>query len=254
MITFMLTLFLAVPAQKKMTDSEFEGYKGAVKSVLTEYIKIEKSKGSTADKKRKTESQYFFDKDGRLAQVLYPATNYKVVFKIIDGYKTFKSMKIKNMKPGNFLGSVQSRDEKPIEGPDKIVSPDNRFDEKYLYEYDSQGRIKTERKYLDNGKLITLKTFKYDEKGRVIEENENAMGAITKFNYKYNEEGNLIEMLSNRNIKGAGTDSTGRTVYSEYKVDAQGNWTQRKESYFVEVDGKERVNELIYFRTIVYYQ
>lgn len=249
LLTFLIFTFCAVvPAQKKMTDREFEGFKGEVKSVTNEFLKLDDPGNNNT---RKIESQVFFHKDGRYDHILYPSNNYKVVFQEIDGFKTFKSMEIKKEKNPPRVTGESKRE--PIEKPEKIVPPDERFDQKYVYEYDSQGRFITEREYLNNGKLSKLTKIKYDDQGRIIEENVNDTIAISKFVYKYDEKGNLVEELENRDIKGAGTDSTSRTVYSGYKLDAKGNWIERKREYLSETGETSWKTEYLEYRTIVYY-
>lgn len=255
LIFLILTFFLAVPAQKKATDKEFEGLKGAVKSVLTEYMEVINPRGLAPDKKRVKSSEYFFDKGGRLTQILYPDSNGKLIFSVIDGFKTFKSSLIKiETKPKTTFNVGRSLiEERPIEEPENLVPPDERFDFKYTYEFDSQGRVRIERQYENNGRLFRKKEFKYDDKGRVIEENVNDTVALSKFIYKYDAKGNLIETFQDRDIKGPGTDSETRTVYSDYKVDSQGNWTQRKSTSYFEVNGEPKVSATMYYRTIIYY-
>jgi hypothetical protein len=251
-----LALGLTVPAQKKASDREFEGLKGAVKSVLTEYVTVLDSSGAAPDKKRVKYMEQSFDKDGRLLQILYPDYNHKVVYSVVDGFKTFISSEIKKEpdkpKIGLRLGAPLV-EPSPIEEPEKLFPPDERYEQKYVYEYDAQGRVKTEREYLNNGKLNELRTFKYDDKNRVVEENVNDTVALSKFIYKYDARGNLAETLTDRDIKGPGTDSKSRTVYSDYKIDAQGNWTQRKSTWHFEVNGQPKVSAMMYYRTIIYY-
>ena len=242
----MFILCQIVSSQNKMTDREFEGFKGKVKSVLNEFV-------DKAGSKRKIGSQYFFDEDGRLSKVLYPDNNYQVIFTQIDGFKTFKGMKIETETIEKPILATTVGFEEPIEGPDKIVPPDERFDEKYKYEYDLQGRVKTEREFLNNGKLVTLTTFVYDENGNLIEKTVNTTSSIDKFINKYDAKGNLIEQIENTKIKSNGKDYTKRTVFSDYKLDTKSNWIQRKRVYISETDGRSRQFETIEFRTVVYY-
>lgn len=247
------TLFFDVSAQKKASDKEFEGLKGAVKSVLIEYMTVQDSGGSAPDTKRIKWGEDFFDKDGRHTQTVY--SDSKLIYSEIDGFKTFKSYELKkDTNQGIFLRAAPLDKPKPIEEPEKIVPPDIRFDFKYTYEYNSQGRVKIERQYGNNGRLFHKIEFIYDANGLLIEENVNDTVAISKFKYKYDEKGNLIEKLEDRDIKGAGTDRNTRTVYSDYKFDAQGNWTQRKQTWYFEVNEKPLVSATMYYRTIVYYK
>jgi hypothetical protein len=248
-LTLLLVLFIGLNgiAQKKATDRELDGLEGEVKYLSNEY--------SEKNGAKRTESEYFYDKDGKLTEILYTASNFKYVYSVIDGFKTFKNVKIKKVnEPENVLRTAPIEEPKPIEKPEKLTAPDERFDFKYVYEYDSLNRIATERHFLNNNKLFRLTKYEYDDKERVRIEKVNDSVALTKFEYKYDKDGNLIKKLEDRDIKGAGFDSKNRTVYSDYKFDIQKNWTQRKSTrYYVTYGGKPEVMENYHYRTIKYY-
>ena len=253
LIFFVMTFCLAVPAQKKVTDREIEGLKGAVKAVFQDYMVTYVASGPTEINKRVKESEYYFDKDGALTQILYPSRNSKSVFSIIDGFKTFKSSPIKEGdEPKGFLRGVIIGKEEPIEKPEKLVPPDERFTLRYVYEYDADGRVETERHYGNNGKLWRLTTYKYGKNGLVIEEIRKETGSIHKYTYKYNNRGDLIETLRDLDFK-SGVNKKERWVYSDYKVDGQGNWTERKSIWTSKTDDRTYSSKTNYYRTITYY-
>lgn len=253
LIFFVMTLCLVVPAQKKVTDREIEGLKGAAKSVVEEYLTVQDSNGKAGDKKRIKSAEYFFDKDGRQTQIIY--LKNKLVYSVIDGFKTFKSYEIikRETNQGLILSGIPLNEQKPIEEPEKLVPPDERFDYKYTYEYDSLNRIKIERQYGNNGRLYDKREFKYDGQGRVIEEIKNDRIANTKFIFKYDTKNNLIEQIEERVENSDGRRSKRRFTYNDYKTDAQGNWTQRKQTLYFEVNGVPNNFSSMYYRTIVYY-
>lgn len=251
LLILVLFLGLHVLAQKKATDRELANLRGNVKYLSNEYPNKNKTKGSA----RTIRSEYFYERDGRLAEILYAAQNSKQIYSLVDGFKTFKEYKIKEVSEvKTIVGTTALEKEKPIEEPEKLTAPDKRFDYKYLYEYDSQGRVVTEREFGNNNKLYELIKYEYDGEGRVRVENVNDTVALTKFEYKYDRDGNLVETVEDRNIKGPGFDSKSRTVYSDYKFDAQNNWIERKDTeYSVGYDGKPTITETFHFRTIKYH-
>ena len=143
LIFFIAVLCLAVPAQKKLTDRDLEGLKGAVKTVVVEYVETIDSSGGKPDKTRKKGHEYLFDKDGRMIQELY--RNYKGVFTVIDGFKTFKRYDLKPNESKNLAKTILMSKNEPIDKTDVIGQPDERFLIKFIYQYDSQGRIIEEK-------------------------------------------------------------------------------------------------------------
>lgn len=255
LLTFlMLILCAVVPAQTKMTDREFEGLKGEVKSVRTEYANVEKSQGAPPNRERKLDGENFYDKKGNLTQTLYPGTNRKLIYTLIDGFKTYKQSDIeKKPKPSDGVMLIMKGDGEPIEEPEKLFPPDERYDTKYVYEYDPKGRIAVERVFGNNGKLWSKRSFVYDDKGRVIEENLNDTGEITKFTFKYDDKGNLIERLDERTIKGREKNKDFKMVYSDYKLDSKGNWIERRQTWHLYTQGQPAIVETVFYRTIVYF-
>lgn len=206
---FILILFLTVSAQEKMTDREFDGFKGDVKTVSIETMPISGS-GVRNKNKRVVWEKWTYNFAGMKMQEDNPQAKSKVIFRYIDDYKISDLIEGKG-------GSTE------------------QFKFKYVYEYDSQGRVKTEKVYLNNNKTPSVKTFKYDSKGRLIEKTDDSPASVTKSLYKYDEKGNLIERSDEQKGKGEfGTDSKSRTVYSNYKIDSQGNWTERKTTLYYE--------------------
>lgn len=224
---FILILCFSVSAQNKMTDREFEGFKGSVKSVSIETMPLSDSR---LKNKRVVWEKWSFDQDGRKSEEYNPQAKSKVIFTVIDGHKTSKSIaeKGENSESLNF---------------------------RFVYEYDSQGRVKTEKRYLNNGKLTSQKTLKYRDDGQVKEEIADDPASTIKVSYKYDEKGNLIEKLEEQKGKGEfGTDSKSKSVYGEYKVDVQGNWTQRKSTLYYEGDGAKTEYVSMDYRVFTYYK
>lgn len=270
-VFFIFSLLLIVSAQKRQTDRELEGLKGPVRTFTYEF-----PSPLQQDNRRFQWSKSLFDKKGRLIKISYIWNSERVIFREIDGFKTYKVLiivdkigdvlKLPPLKRGMELERIinspwpEELKLQPIEKPEKFVRPDNRFDLKYVYEYDPQGRIKIGRQYFTNGKLAELKTLKYDEKGRIHEEIVNDGLALSKFVYKYDESGNLIEKSEERNFlvkkiefedfKEDLVDTKTITSYSEYKFDAHGNWIQRESTLHA---SEMVISSMMYYRTISYF-
>lgn len=261
--SFFVTFLLVFPShsQSKMTDRDMDGLLGKVKTVKLEWKEIT---GSPRRKPRKELffiSQDLFTEEGQLSETLYQ-NDYKTLYKFIDGFKTFTSVTPKSSTTdGVMTARVDGDQEVPIEKTERITEPDLRYDYRITYDYDNKGRVKAEREFGNNGKLWYLKTFKYDANGKVIEETRNDTVAITKYTYAYDKKGLLIESVEDRDIKGKGTDSITKRVYSDYMIDSQGNWTKRKAHVFYSNEGIREYNiapeKYDYlneeYRTITYY-
>jgi hypothetical protein len=249
-------------AQSNVTDREFQRFKGKVKSVRTDTMTTEDSNKKVKNPKRTNESEYTFSANGSLLQIVYPYFNLgsktehkdKLIFYIVDGFKTFKRVSDeKSAQSENVFKIAPVENPIAVEDGEKIVAPDGRFDQKYTYEYDSQGRVKIERQFENNGRLFKKREFVYNEKGQIIEEVVKDSIAITKLTYEYDVKGNLIVESENRDIIGEGMDSTSKTKYSDYKMDSQGNWIERRSSYFYEGTEMKFKTKKIEHRTISYY-
>lgn len=251
---FTLTLFLAIsgcstiPAQKKMTDREFEGFKESVKLVITEIESLDPN-GVLPNQSRQKEDEYYFDIEGNVTEVVMPKFNEKMIFRVVDGFKTYKNTKINKEPESNLTVKVIDQPAKS----DNTVSSDNRYNVKFTYEYDEMGRVKIEEQYFNDSKLFQKTQFKYDDKGRLKEQIAVNTSDLTTYTYKYDDKGNLIEQLEARKVKKYGVDRNIKTIYSEYKVDSKGNWTQRTMTAYIKEQGKSFIVKRVFYRTITYF-
>lgn len=135
---FILTLFVVVYPQKKVTDREFENLKGTVKSVRTDYEEIVNFRGVVSERKRLVEWEDFFDKDGRLTQSLSPNFNSRRDYNVIEGFKTYKYSPTQEKKVYRGFYSIVVPEGTPLEEPENLFPPDERYTEKFVYRYDSK--------------------------------------------------------------------------------------------------------------------
>lgn len=248
-----LVLFSNLAAQKRLTDREADGLKGSVKSVVYEVRPPEPDK-SDAKQEPSNWGESYYDKDGNLTLTSFPAFNYQHTVRIIDGARTYKFSEIVKKPKYEGFYSYPVSPEKPIEEPEKLTPPDERYDTKEVYEYDEAGRIKTMRSIQNNGRLLSISTYLYDAKGRKIQIIEVTRKGKGQTDFKYDEQGNETERHYKSSWEIKGTVSETKTVYSDYKFDAQGNWIARREviDYF-ESATKTFTSDVIEIRTILYY-
>lgn len=260
-----LLLSFSIPtvAQTQVSDLKLQGLKGPVKSVVTIWKRI--GGYSEADLKDKTKYQttHLFNKDGQLTE--YDSVGLvkaHFVYSEVDGYKTFKS--IQSNPPGtypNIVAGTVLPSKEPLEPGEKLTTPDERFDYRYVYETSDNGRVITERQYGKTGKLFGIRVLTYDDVNRLTHETEEDPVNNITFSYNYDEKGNVIEVLKTRDIKFQGRDSSEQITYTEMKFDQMGNWTERKVTRYVETEGRPQYNiparkdTFVNFetRTITYY-
>lgn len=246
MRSLQLTLLIAVVAtisfsQSKMTDLEMDGLYGKVKTVREDWKSIMDSEGRDPKKPAFMVSEDHFDENGRLLQTVY-SDGDKVVYKLVDGFKTFVMVERPRSTGGQAMTMRADIDETPVDGTDKLTAPDPRYSHRYTYEYDKDGRVTIERQFLNTGKLVRLKKFKYRQDGKVSEETEKDSGAFMTYLYSYDSKGLLVETKKTRDILGNGTDSKERIVFTDYKLDANGNWTSRRQHTFYSDEGMPKYN------------
>jgi hypothetical protein len=250
-ITFILAIislvFLNVFAQKKMTDREFNGLQGRVKSVYIEDADLEIVKGKTIVKNRAMQFDELYDENGNMTQSSMYYMGDRNIFSFIDGEKISKS--------ADFYSPTASKAVIVASGKKQSKSPDARYDKKYQYEYDTKGRIIEERKYRSDGTLFFKSTYKYNDAGNPVEQVLYSDEKVSEnYYYTYDSKGNLIE------LKFVPTGINGETNitihrFKDYKFDAQGNWIQRTQTtVYTDGEGRKKENQSIYYRKIEYYK
>jgi len=237
--------YLNVNSQKKMTDKEFEGLQGKVKSVYTDNADLQIQNGKPIIFGRETDFDELYDKDGNMTQNSFYYMGDRRTFVFIDGEKTAK---ITQFKPSRASIAI---DEKKI---DDSKPRDPRYDLKFKYEYDANGRIIKEIIYRNDGTLFTKTDYQYNDKGKLIGEIWYLNDKISKnIFYAYDAKGILTEK------KSVPTGVNGETdpaifLFKDYKFDAQGNWIQRTQTTIYYRNGKKLEPQRIYYRKIEYYK
>jgi hypothetical protein len=263
-IALLFALSYSLPAQANISDAKLMQLRGKVKSMVSRSKAISGYAESVLSDKTVYQTTSVFDRDGRLTETInIGGSNSKHVYSEIDGYKTFKLIDLE--KPKNegtrFTATATEEDDEPIEANEKRTAPDKRFDFRFVYETDRDGRITSERLYTNTGKLSRKITFDYGPSGSLIKEREEDSIAVMTYKYKYDDVQTLVEVAKTRDIKGAGSDSKEKIVYSDFRFDAAGNWTERKSTNYSKSDPipqysiPARTHTLvdIEYRTFTYY-
>lgn len=237
-----MLLATGVCAQIKQTDREFEGFKGSVKTVLTETADAKMTSGKLVEKKRRNHKYLAFRKDGNLSVYklfhwetgeLFDTTNYIWV----DGGKA----SVINLGPAAIVGEAFG---------DRTVKPsDPRYDYKYKYKYDEQGRITEEAMWHSEGHLWLRYTYEYlnGERRELVYDKKGDLNQ--KYTYKLDAKGNVSEWVV------YATDSNkirGWEMYNYLEFDSNGNWTKRIEYEADNDNPRYKVREVKY-RTLTYY-
>lgn len=237
-IALLFALSHCLVAQTNVSDTKLMQLRGKVKSMVSTSKAISGYAKWVLNDKTVHRTTHVFNREGRLTETVYVGgSNSKLVYSEIDGYKTFKSIELEEPKnEGPRFTALATEKEEPIEPNEKLTAPDKRFDFRYVYETDRDGQITSERQYTNTGKLFRKRTFEYAPAGNLLKEREEDSSAVMTYKYKYDDVGTLVEVAKTRDIKGAGSDSKEKIVYSDFKFDAAGNWTERKSTNYSKSD------------------
>jgi uncharacterized protein YjhX (UPF0386 family) len=241
-----LLLFISITAQKKITDREFDGFKGKVESVITSYSYFQNIDGKETEKQSGAKFEIHYDQNGNITQTLNYVVGDKNIYSVIEGNKTFKTNKIEGV--GGYGISSNSN------GINKQKPRDERYSIKFEYKYDEKDRVAEESLYSNNGSLISKTIYKYDKQGRIEEvERYNSEKIASKQSFKIDNKNVVIEeLLVFPNVKGE--DGITKKTYSDYKFDAQGNWTERTQTANYKRNGKTSIVKTIDHQKINYYE
>jgi len=234
-------------SQKKMTDAQFEGFKGKVKSVRTFDSDIETKNGKTVQTARKLQFSEEYDESGNMTQSSGYTLGHRRVFNLIDGKKTSKSEDFD--VPGRSVFKIVG-----TTGVSKEQAPrDGRFDTRYEYEFDGHGRITEERRYGNDGLLHSRWTYGYSPDGLPIEQLTYEGNAVTDREVTvFDDAGNPVKRSF---IPTDATSSESETthLFKGYKLDENGNWIQRTQTTVYFKNGVKRQFDSVSYREITYF-
>jgi len=188
-------------------------------------------------------SIYIYDGDKLIKEEYYDSDNKKVLYTYEYNKEGYKSKKIKIMDNGETI--------------DKVI-----------YEYNSKGKlIKETEDMSDLSPDLMVSTYKYDEKGNLIEYSSFSDYSEAFIKYKYNDKNQLIEVKkplieegeyteyliydNNDNLLEKRYTNTGyyedwKEAHERYELDKQGNWIKK-------IKYEDNRPKEITLRTIEYY-
>ncbi len=219
-ISFVLLLSLSVLAQKQKTDRETDGLKGLIKSVFTERADLKKTSGKSVESKRKSESEYTYDKIGN--RLTWKSYDYlsgtlfdSVIYSRIDGHKVSIYKEIENPSKITAMSAPSDKPQKPF---------DTRYNYKFKYKYDSDGNVSEEAWIQSNGDLWLryVYNFKGNQREELVYSADSSLNQ--KYLYTLDDKGNEIEMLA---YDTETNKLEGKETYKYLEFDAKGNWTKR---------------------------
>src|SRR5215216_755636 len=99
-IFFISLLFVTANAQRKLTDKEFDGLKGKVKSVASSNAEFENKDGKSVEKRSAVKYEEFYDENGNTSQTISYIIGDKNIYSVLDGDRVYKNEIIKGIGGG----------------------------------------------------------------------------------------------------------------------------------------------------------
>ena len=235
-----------VTGVKQKSDRELDGYVGPVKHVLKEWSPLEKPRYYIQPGTRCRNRATVYDEQGREMQ--------SSSFSNSCGTDENRDTYIYDAEGNYMIRSETIRDPKsppppPPPMPPLGAKPRATGPPKAVFKYDAQGR-KSEKSVINsNGDLTYWIVWEWDDQHRMKEQQAYDAGGTMYSRGVYRYEGNYrypVEWLS----YGRDGKMSSRTIYSDYKLNPQGDWIERKETS--EAAGQSREVSLS-IRTIQYH-
>ena len=196
-----------------MSDRDLEGLKGKVKLVES-WSEDAGANGKPLRKPEVMTSDTYDEQGNQIASTSY-YTGERNTYFTLDGERVSKSERITN-DPRVIIQGMAT-----IETPGGNEPRDKRYDSKYKYEYDQNGKIIQWSKYMNDGKLWTVRKYVYDSIGRLVSE-KGAIEGRPRYEeiLKYDSNGNEVESTY---IDYVGADKeTSYFRYGNYRLDKAG--------------------------------
>lgn len=279
-ILFMVALFdMPTYSQKRMTDAENDELKGKVQEIIHARANLELKDGKWNAIGRQVSSIATYGPQGnQLARKWYDYRgnpSQTTTYPEVDG---FRAMKTESIHHGYNPPPPMAR---PSRQPS--VKPDPRYSIRYIDKYDDRG-YRTEVLLIKNdGEVLSLLVYKFNEKGHQteseqwtpiaeqqrrhdmpdsaqkldklprriaeLEGQQIEMVLNSKSVYRHDEQGNVIELFSL-----VSEVLIYHARYEQYEFDANKNWTKRTLVRVEMKDWKEVLTpEAIEYRGIKYY-
>lgn len=231
-------------AAKQKSDAEDRNLKGKVKSVVEDNQPVN-------DKRRRYSEDHYNDKGNLVREISYTMgyPDTIIVWGYIDGNRV------------NNSGYIEYDDDERPEMKDKIMTinesvldlnqnaRDERYDTKFTYKYNDDGRLIEESRFENNGKLFRrrVNNYKGNQRDDIFYGADGSQWS--KKTETLDKNGNVIEEIS--------YDDAGKIdskYIFKYEFDAQGNWIIQRAFEAKKVKGKIVSQPMwVSHRTITYY-
>ena len=229
------------------SDLYKDNLKGKVKSVALYNIDHER---------RQTDkfivSEEFYNEEGDRVRGVYYNDNSRprsvAVYGYVNGVRVARWGSVKDQNgqlPSDRSVQVPVSDQQPTRKSDK------RYDTKYIYKYDSSGRLAEEVHVSNAGELQTRTVYKYESPTRrLIQEFADGKEELARTTETLDDAGNVVELWLYDEDK-----KVQDIQVIKHEFDSQGNWIVEKVFIKETVDGKTDLKPLATnFRTITYYE
>jgi hypothetical protein len=234
-----------------LSDAQFDGLKGKVKSVKSERTSYDQN-GNVSYKRGEYSSVTSYDKVGNEIEVVSyenKTSTYKTTYWRKNGELFYKGQSL-----------IVREQSAQIPENEKILPRDTSFDSKVLIKYDVTGNLIEKRIYGNNGIFNNRRIYEYDKKRNKLKEvvftgDGELYNDSTK--YTYDSKGMVIEETSfvTGPLREESTAHPNNKLSYEYvNFDEKGNWLERKEFENMK-RGVESAPKLVRtsYQTITYY-
>ena len=225
--------------QSRKSDVEHDGFKGQVRTILTETAKLSNKGGKLTEGRRRFHSKWAYNSGGTLVEEEIKGS-HRLYRYDSDGNRYEKRSSSWMAGPPK-TEDFQYQQEKAADGSWLF---------KWVPKYDSAGNRIEERVFSGTREPHSRFAYKYDDRGRRVETTYEAEGSPTKrFTYSYDEAGRIRERLE---YNGSNTVASRRQRGFEF--DSSGNWVKSTTFVLRKKGGKEYEEPVeVTHRTITYY-
>jgi hypothetical protein len=234
--------------RRPRSDAQDSNLKGKVKSIAT-YI-IDYENGKTA---RALSSEEFYGEDGNLVRAVdYHDDGYP---RGVSAYGYIDGARVSRWRPvvyfdGEGYASTGTELVTLYNNPPSASPKDKRYDVRFLYKYDRDGRLSEETHFSNAGEVLTRTVHEYEKPDRrLIREFADGKQELARLTEILDPAGNVIEIWYHDEDK-----KPSEIRANTYEFDPQGNWIVKKTFEKQPVEGKPAPKPLsISYRTISYY-
>jgi hypothetical protein len=226
--------------QVRKSDVEHDGFKGKVRTVLTETAKPKEKDGKLKESRREFASKWAYDAEGNLVEEQIGRSR-RLYRYASDGNRYEK--RTTGWMSGGAPTALDFQNQR-----DRAAGGSGIF--KWVSSYDLAGNRIEETVFSGARESHARFLYKYDNSGRRIEVTLEAQGSPTKrFVYSYDDTGRIQERLEH-----SGTDPVAVRRSQYFEFDSAGNWVKSQTLARRKKGGRLYFEPAeVTYRTITYY-